>query len=258
MLETELELVPRPTDECLQGMITLEAFAKILEEAGCDLQTGLSIGLESPDMVKQKIANGKAAEVWAAFVWRDKDGKARLDQKRGDLKFCRAVVAENRARGHPQLIMQEEPGSTSAVVGHIIAETFNGIVVVRWNAGIDGERFWEILPSSLSKGELAGEEAEPIAIIYANHQRLGSLARLGAGMAVYEKKLPQLPEIKQDDPDWEDKDFSKEDRPLGFKTHMSIYEFFRHTDDCRSGLALLKVLLGRSDENIRKVIDLMG
>lgn len=258
MPETELGLVPKPTNECLQSMITLEAFAKILEEAGCDLQTGLSIGLEPPDLVKQKIADGKAAEVWAAFIWRDKNDRARLDQKRGDLKFCRAVVAENRARGHPQLIMQEEPESTSAVVGHIIAETFNGIVVVRWNAGIDGEKFWEILPSSLSKGELAGEEAEPIAVIYANHQRLGSLARLGAGMAVYEKKLPQLPEIKQDNPDWENQVFTKENRPLGYKIHMAIFDFFKETDDCRSGLALLKVLLGKSDENIRKVMDLMG
>lgn len=258
MSETELELVPKPTNECLQSMITLEKFAKMLEGAGYNLQTGLSVALEPSQVAEQKIANGKAAEIWAAFIWRSEDGKAKLDQKRGDLKFCRAVVTENLARGHSQLIMQEEPGSTSSVVGHIIAETFNGIVIVRWNAGIDGETFWEILPSSFSKGELAGEEAEPIAVIYANHQRLGSLARLGAGMAVYERKLTYLPEIKQDDPNWEGKSFSDKDRPLGFKTHMSIYEFFKCTDDCRSGLALLKVLLGRSNNDIKKAMELIG
>ena len=259
MEEVGLELVPRPTDKCIQNMIPMERLAEILEAADCDLQEGLAIAQEPPDLARQKIADGKAAEVWATFIWRDGSGEAKLDMKRGDLRFCRAAVVNNLAGGFPQLILQEEPGLTSSVVGHIIVETFNGIVVVRWNAGVDGEKFWELLPSSISKGELASEDAELIAIIYANHQRLGGPpnSRLGAGMAVYEVKLPKLPEIKQDNPEWEEQEYTDEDRPLGYKTHMSITEFLKISDDCRSGFALMKVLLGRSIENANKAMEFL-
>jgi len=255
--EKGLEMAPRPTEDCLARMQTLEAFAEQLEKIGFNLSEGLAIGLEPAELVKKNLAEGKAAQTWALFIWRGKDTKARCDMKRGDLRFCRAVITQNLARGHYQLILEEEPGSSSSVVGHIIAETFNGIVVVRWNAGVDGEKFWELLPSSLSKGDLAGMEAEPIAIIFANHQRLGGASRIGAGMAVYEKKLAQMPTIKQDNPAWEGKIFTKESRPIGFKDYMSIFEFFKQTDDCRSGFALLKILMGRSVDELRKAMSLI-
>ena len=63
--------------------------------------------------------------------------------------------------------------------------------------------------------------------------------------------------LDPNNPKWEEREYTDENRPLGYKTHMSVTEFLKISDDCRSGFALMKVLLGKSVENVSKAMELL-
>ena len=146
---------------------------------------------------------------------------------RDDRALFEAEVVFRRDKGYYQLMIREEPGADEEatkrqgiegrVVGEVIIERYNGIVVTRHNSGLNG-KILELKPSSFYKGELMPKDATPIAFIEANPQRIEGL------IAVYvidtEEPLEAGPGEEL----------------------MSLEDFIRQTTDGRSLSAIAKAI----------------
>lgn len=141
--------------------------------------------LEPDNIISDKIDSGKYPELWGFNV-------ATAISGRGDNKFFDVRLIDRG--GYHQLAIYEEPGVETKigeirVVGEIIIEISEGIIVARKANGLNGP-IYELKPSSISKGELAPENQKPIAFIESNPQRIMGL------MAVYivEREEPPIPD----------------------------------------------------------------
>ena len=172
--------------------------------------------LEPDEIREKKIAEGKGAELWCFDP-----ATGRIT--RGDGKFCDARVV---SRGnYNQLALHEEPnvpqpevGSGFSelpyfrIVGHVIVAMNNrGLVRVRRADGLNG-KLLELLPSSISKDQLAEKGMQPIGYIESNPQRIEEM------IAVYFMRDVDFPAEEGMDPD----------------------EFRKQSTDCRSLAALAK------------------
>ncbi|MCK5122605.1 MAG: hypothetical protein KAQ87_00410 [Candidatus Pacebacteria bacterium] len=146
---------------------------------------------------------------------------------RNDRALFEAEVILRKDKGYHQLIIREEPGADEKatkrqgiegrIIGEVIIERYNGIVVTRHNSGLNG-KILELKPSSLSKGELMPEDATPLAFIEANPQRIEGL------IAVYVVDVKEPFEVGPDE------------------ELMSLEEFIRRTTDGRSLSAIVKAV----------------
>jgi len=146
---------------------------------------------------------------------------------RNDRALYEAEVVFREDKGYYQLKITEEPGADEKatkrqgiegrVVGEVIIERHNGIVVTRHNSGFNG-KILELKPSSLSKGELMPKDAIPIAFIEANPQRIEGL------IAIYVIDVKEPLEAGQGE------------------ELMSLEEFIRKTTDGRSLGAIAKAV----------------
>ena len=162
-----------------EGKIRMISLTKAQELLG-----GSTVICVEPDgMMTNKVSDNKASELWVFNVRTAISG-------RGDRKFFDVRPIDRG--GWYQLAIYEEPeieakGDEIRVVGHIIIEYCRGIIVVREANGLNGPIF-ELKASSISKDQLAPENAKPVAFIESNPQRIMGL------MAVYLVELPELPE----------------------------------------------------------------
>jgi len=101
--------------------------------------------------------------------------------QRGDGKFHAAGVVKHPGGWNLAAVIEEPsvepPEEGPHVVGHVIVEVNpRGFVRRRLGKGLSGA-IHELMPSSISKGEGAGEEEEPVGYFEANCQRIcGSIA----------------------------------------------------------------------------------
>jgi hypothetical protein len=157
------------------------------------------ICLEPREVAEKKLAEGKEAELWGIDLV-----AGRIC--RGDGKFHDARVV---SRGnYNQLVLHEEPnvpqpesGSGFSelplyrVVGHVIVAMNNrGLVRVRWANGLNG-KVLELLPSSISKDQLAEKGMQPVGYIESNPQRIEGM------IAVYFVRGADFPAEEGMDPD---------------------------------------------------------
>ncbi len=191
-----------------------EKKAEILHLSEVAFQFGRPVKfcLESDEIRKKKIAEGKEAELWCF-------DPATGRSCRGDGKFCDARYVDRGGWG--QIALYEEPNVPQSadptmprIVGHVVIETtrkYGALLVrVRKATGLNGG-ILELKPSSISKGELAEKGLKPVGFIETNPQRIEGI------IAVYV--------VEMDFPEAEG---------------MTVIQFGRHSTDGRSLAALAK------------------
>lgn len=148
-----------------------------LAEAIARLGDDVVICLEPNSTLTAKVDGGKTDELWVFDPTTGRMG-------RGDGRFFAVDGYVDRGGwGHPGVI--EEPGlpfpeDGPRIIGHVIVEVNgSGLVRARDGKGLNGP-ILELAPSSISKGDLAGDEETPIGFVEANPQRIG-----GGLIAVY-------------------------------------------------------------------------
>lgn len=153
-------------------MISLEEAQRLLGD--------VVICLEPDDIRQARQGTGRELELW---IWDPKTGTTR----RGDHKFFEVPYVRRGTYGHPAIyqepLLPDPPEGERRVIGHVIVETnAAGLVRVRKAQGLSGE-ITELKPSSISKGDLAGDEEIPVGYFEADPQRIG-----GGYIAVYRRK----------------------------------------------------------------------
>ncbi len=138
---------------------------------------------EPDSVILANIASEKYSELWGYNV-------ATAISGRGDKKYFDVRLIDRG--GYYQLVIYEEPGIETVigeirVVGEIIIEISEGIIVARKAKGLNGP-IYELKPSSISKGELAPENQKPIAFIESNPQRIMGLV----AVYVVEREEPPI------------------------------------------------------------------
>lgn len=153
-----------------------------LTEAQKQLGKNTVICREPDKMMTRKISEGTTEELWCFNVYSNISG-------RGDQKYFDVRIIDRG--GWFQLAIWEEPkiraeNGEMRVVGDLIVESYEGIIVVRETEGLNGP-IYELKASSMSKGELAPDDKDADAFIQSNPQRI-----MGT-MAIYFIELNEMP-----------------------------------------------------------------